>query len=183
MKEIEIPLFEEAWKVTDKIPGKFRKDQGELLYPYVISLPKDCLIVEVGSYMGRSTSLWAQSKRGIIAIDPLLKKSKGVIATFKNTVKMFPNITWKQIESSKYKGPLELPIGFLFIDANHNYPYPLQDFGYFEKWLLPNAIVAFHDVHCPGVPQSASELVDQGKLLELKVERDLFIAQYIGKKK
>ena len=53
------------------------------------------------------------------------------------------------------------PIGVLFIDGNHN--QAMQDFGAWEKYLIKDGIVLFHDyyLHSPMVMEACHEIAEQ----------------------
>jgi pyrrolidone-carboxylate peptidase len=105
------------------IPGWLSKREEKLLAYFAAKTPG--LIVEIGSYQGKSTVAMARvTKNKIYAIDPhYLKSYKKFLANTKKYKNIIPikktsekaNINWK------------LPIALLHIDGNHEYEFVKQD--------------------------------------------------------
>ena len=143
--------------------------QGEFLY----NTAKKCLgkgvIVEIGSWKGRST-IWlgrgskAGSKVNIYAIDPhtgspVHKQMYGEVQTFKEFEKnikrakiddvVVPIVKTSEEAEKDWKSQ---PIEFLWIDGNHNYEFVKLDFDKWSPYLVEGGVIAFHDtVHSPEV--------------------------------
>jgi len=64
-------------------------------------------------------------------------------------------------QSFSWEVNCDRPIGFLFIDALHDYPSVTRDFFHFERWLASGAYIAFHDYadYYPGVKTFVNELL------------------------
>jgi predicted O-methyltransferase YrrM len=132
------------------VPGWLTDEEGEALY----DLAKRCtgrgVIVEIGSWKGKSTvCLGLGSRDGaharIFAIDPHANYRFG---DFKENVDragigdlIEPVASLSQPAADDFEEPIEL----LFVDGSHEYDLVLEDF---EKWVpkvVDGGWVAFHD--------------------------------------
>ena len=132
------------------VPGWLTDEEGEALY----DLAKRCtgcgVIVEIGSWKGKSTiCLGLGSRAGagarIFAIDPHADYRFG---DFKANVEragvadlVTPIASLSQPAADDFDKPIEL----LFVDGSHEYELVLEDF---EKWVpkvVDGGWVAFHD--------------------------------------
>jgi len=166
--------FEEAWPKIDAIGGFLVPGQERCLFDLVRALPNDAVILEVGSFLGRSTVSMALACRGtdrhIFAVDTF----EGNATDFVNGVN---NVHWTgsdflhafeaNLERSgvrQYVTPLRgtsrdiakhwaQPIDLLFLDGSHEFEDVKADFEDFFRWLVPGGCVALHDVtpSWPGV--------------------------------
>lgn len=161
------PQFADVWPDIDHVPGFLIPGQEHWLYTIVSSLPEDAVIVEIGSFLGRSTTAMAFACKGtgrkIYCIDTF----QGNDSDF---VKGESNVTWegdefltqfkKNISSNdlmEYVIPMpglshevgadwDRKIDFLFIDGSHVYEDVLRDFETFGPHVKAGSIIAFHDV-------------------------------------
>ena len=132
------------------VPGWLTDEEGEALY----ELAKQCsgrgVIVEIGSWKGKSTiCLGLGSRAGsgvrIYAIDPHTEHRFGDFranverAGIHDLVTPIPSLS--QPAADDFHEPIEL----LFVDGSHEYDLVLDDF---EKWVpkvVDGGWVAFHD--------------------------------------
>ena len=132
------------------IPGWLTDEEGEALYELARSCRGDGVIVEIGSWKGKSTiCLGRGSLAGasvpIYAIDPHADYRYG---DFKANVDragiadlVRPVASLSQPAADDFDQPIEL----LFVDGSHEYELVLEDF---EKWVpkvVEGGWVAFHD--------------------------------------
>jgi predicted O-methyltransferase YrrM len=132
------------------IPGWLTDEEGEALYELARSCRGDGVIVEIGSWKGKSTvclGLGSQAGRSvpIYAIDPHADYRFG---DFKQNVEragiaelVRPIASLSQPAADGFDEPIEL----LFVDGSHEYDLVLEDF---EKWVpkvVDGGWVAFHD--------------------------------------
>lgn len=153
--------LEEVKRIVEKVNGFLSYMEGEFLYEQARNCSGKGVIVEIGSWKGKST-IWlgkgskAGKKIRIYAIDPHTgssehKKIYGKIWTFeefKNNIKnagvddvVVPILKTSEEASKDFKGYVE----FIFIDGAHEYEFVKLDF---EKWfpfLIDGGIMAFHD--------------------------------------
>lgn len=159
--------FDDIWPAIDGVKGYLVPGQERWLYHAVQNLPDDATIVEIGSYMGRSTTAMAfacrGSKRQIFAIDTFagnesdFVKGKnnvdweggGYLEVFKENLRtndLLGFVTPVQAYSFEAGKKWNEPIDFLFVDGSHEFEDVLQDFELFFPHVKPGGVVAFHDV-------------------------------------
>lgn len=172
--------FHPLWEEIKNIPGWLTEVEALHLYAHALKVAPNHIIVEIGSFCGRSATLFAHTGLQVITIDPMtpstdydncLTITELEAITLRQNVAKYPNITWirarsdeveaSMLQAAKVPSPA-LPIGLLYIDANHQYPNPLNDFNHFQSGLTKNSYVAFHDYgsNFPGVKRSVDEIGD-----------------------
>jgi len=189
-------------KVVDGISGWLTHNEGELLF----NLAKDCtgrgVIVEIGSWMGKSTIyLGRGSKLGnkvkIFAIDPHAGGSigqvqrRGKISTFdsfKKNIKdgqvddiVVPIVKTSEEAAKDFKEPIEV----LFIDGDHAYDMVKKDFKLWFPKMINGGIIAFHDTDGkPGPTKLASQAVHRSKFFKsIKLVDSITVAQKVQRNK
>lgn len=160
--------------------GWFSEEEAGLLLSTVSralrELPGNCAVVEIGSYLGRSTVLLASAVHDlrphgqVVAIDPhagVVSIAGGLghgVPTYEafcaNVVAAGLQDTVCAIRQCSTDVSWDQPIGLLFVDGLHDYESVSADFGNFERCIVPGGLVAFHDyaIHWPGVVQFVDEL-------------------------
>lgn len=137
------------------IPGWLQHGEMALL----AILAEGRVVLELGSYMGRSTVAMAPFAKHIYCIDHFHPKSagQGYNPESEGTLdKFLSNIApWRHkiaYMQAMTKDALTIswpPIELLFIDAGHRYLEVMHDLG-FVQFLTPGGIVALHDTEKPG---------------------------------
>jgi predicted O-methyltransferase YrrM len=132
------------------VPGWLTDEEGETLYELARGCSGRGVIVEIGSWKGKSTiCLGLGSRAGagvrIYAVDPHADYRFG---DFKANVEraeiadlVTPIASFSQAAADDFAEPIEL----LFVDGSHEYDLVLEDF---EKWVpkvVDGGWVAFHD--------------------------------------
>jgi len=132
------------------IPGWLTDEEGEALYELARACTGKGVIVEIGSWEGKSTvCLGLGTKAGaavpVYAVDPHANYRFG---DFKTNVEragiadlVRPVASLSQSAAEEFHEPIEL----LFVDGSHEYELVLEDF---EKWVpkvVDGGWVAFHD--------------------------------------
>jgi MMP 1-O-methyltransferase len=132
------------------IPGWLTDEEGEALY----ELAKRCsgrgVIVEIGSWKGKSTiCLGLGSRAGagvrIFAIDPHADYRFGDFKANVDRAGITDLVTPMASLSQAAADDFEEPVELLFVDGSHEYDLVLEDF---EKWVpkvVDGGWVAFHD--------------------------------------
>ncbi|MEM7468747.1 MAG: class I SAM-dependent methyltransferase, partial [Pseudomonadota bacterium] len=159
--------FNQIWPAIDRVKGYLVPGQEMWLYNMVHGLPDDAVIVEIGSYMGRSTTAMAfacrGTKRQIYAIDTFAGNDS-------DFVKGVNNVDWQggdyfelfktnladnnlldyvtPIQSYSYEAgeSWDQAIDFLFVDGSHEFEDVVSDFELFFPFVRPGGVVAFHYV-------------------------------------
>jgi predicted O-methyltransferase YrrM len=138
--------------LVSRIPndGSLTMEEGLCLYNLARTRHVDGVIVEIGSWQGRST-IWlakgalADGKTKIYAIDPHIEHT---LTIFKQNIKRagIENVVIPIVMKSEeaVKGWNE-PISLLWIDGSHDYEDVKKDLLFYEPYLQIGGIVAFHD--------------------------------------
>jgi len=132
------------------IPGWLTDEEGEALFELARQCHGDGVIVEIGSWKGKSTvclglGSQAGSATPIYAIDPHADYRFGDFKTNMEQAGIAelvrPIASLSQPAADTFDEPIEL----LFVDGSHEYDLVLEDF---EKWVpkvIDGGWVAFHD--------------------------------------
>lgn len=153
--------LEETKKLTTKIDGWLLDKEVEFLYKTSKSCQGKGVIVEIGSFKGKSTVCLALgSKNGknlkIYAIDPhisdfehrLYNQKKSTFKIFQSNIKEagIANIVNPIVKSSKEAvKDWSRSIEFLWIDGDHSYQGAKADFDLYSPFMAEGGIIAFHD--------------------------------------
>ena len=145
------------------------------------ALPSSHTVVEVGSYLGRSTVVLAgvigavAPRARVYAIDPHEREVGAADSGIETTPPTFDRFleNLARVGVSRYVVPIRRrsyevdwrdPIALLFVDGLHDYENCARDFRHFEPWLALGACAAFHDYATwPGVTAFVDELAGSGR--------------------
>jgi predicted O-methyltransferase YrrM len=191
--------FQRDWKTADgvrlspqttlwemrRVEGWLDDAEARLLIELVTrmaSAGQACSIVEVGSYCGKSTVVFASTLKqldlpdsrvsAVGTFDGRITALDGSIASTGSTLEKFrANIASAGVAS--FVEPVvthsddwswNLPVDFAFIDGLHDYEHVAADFDRVSARLRPGGVLAFHDCapHFPGVQRFVQELVQTG---------------------
>lgn len=113
---------------------------------------KNKLIVEIGSYVGKTTRELAKSNI-VVAVDPFISgydprelhmmNMDGVEKMFRANIKG-KNVIWFKEKSEEVLGRWNIAIDGVFIDSEHTTKALTIDCGWI-KYVKPGGILAFHD--------------------------------------
>jgi predicted O-methyltransferase YrrM len=132
------------------IPGWLTDEEGEALYELARGCQGAGVIVEIGSWKGKSTvCLGLGSQAGtsvpVYAIDPHADHRFG---DFKTNVEragltelVHPIASLSQAAADSFDKPIEL----LFVDGSHEYALVLEDFEQWVPKVVDGGWVVFHD--------------------------------------
>jgi predicted O-methyltransferase YrrM len=170
--------------IMDSIEGWLTRNEASLLAgsaALALMHAGPAPIVEIGSYLGRSTVVLASVVANVdpdskvYAIDPHegeLTQRSGSATTGPSTFDDFrSNIhvsglseSVETIRDFSYNVCWNRPLAMLFVDGFHDYFNVKRDFTHFETWIRPGGYVAFHDcdVAYPGVQKFVDELLAIG---------------------
>jgi len=157
--------FLRVWPSIEPIEGYLDSPgQEEWLFQTALALPDPAVIVEIGSFMGRSTVCLAYGCRGtgkrIYSIDTFAGNDSDFQdgSEFQRGPyfeKFWDNLTQRGLAdfvtplvglSSTIAPIWRKPIDLLFIDGSHEYPDVLEDFQNYFPHVRRGGIVAFHDI-------------------------------------
>ena len=141
-------------------------------------------IVEIGSFMGRSTCYLATGTKNaqrekVYAIDHFTGSEEHQegesreVAAVVNTGSTYPQFleNIKKFSVDDYVHPIrassreaaatwDQPIRLLFIDGDHSYEASKEDFALWSPHIVPGGLIAFHDIgDWPGVTAFYRELM------------------------
>ncbi len=163
------------------VEGYLLEPVGEMLYRLACRVPEDGLIVELGSYKGRSTICLAQSGRKVWAVDHFLGEPLDVLddkghalpdhvagdyrAAFMANTAPYENV--RAIVQPTAFGPAGMPVpgGFidlLFVDAGHDYESVTADLAAWEPHMRPRGVIVFDDANFPGVARAMADAGGRG---------------------
>ena len=170
----------EIKKLLEKVDGWISDEEGELLF----NLAKNCkgkgVIVEIGSWKGRST-IWLGlgSKQGsqakVYAVDPhtgskVHTEMYGKVWTFdefKMNIKManLSDVVIPVVKTSAEAAKnFNMPVELIFIDGDHEYDAVKLDFDLWFPKLVDGGIMAFDDtVVAPGPKKVVDEFLYKSK--------------------
>jgi len=143
----------------ERLAGPIKPEEGLWLIEAARCVPAGTVIVEVGSYTGKSMSCLATGSAAgnqvpVYAVDPWLLNvrvqwdTEQAWKTFQERVTRYdiarvvrPIMGWSHLSAAK----VVEPIGLLFIDGNHSYQGVRRDWMVWAPKLASGGIVAFHD--------------------------------------
>jgi predicted O-methyltransferase YrrM len=170
------------------VGGWLTEEEGDTLYRLARACTGRGVIVEIGSFKGRSTICLARGSQAgrnlpVYAIDP----HRGVgYEDFKRNLAeagvehMVTHIRQPSQEALPAIG--EEPIELLFIDGNHKYPMVLEDFELFVPRLVDGGYLVMHDTTSPfpGSKRVAEERVYRSR--RFRDVRFVFSTMTVGQK-
>lgn len=163
--------FREAWPVVDAVPGWLELREAELLWTLAAAVPRGEAIVEIGSYLGRSTvALALGAPRGVLvhSVDPHTGDRSEVDAglTIDTWVGFRENLDRagcadrvvvfraSSVEAAAtWDGP---SIGLLFVDGWHSTEAVVADVESWRPHLAAQPILVFDDHNDPEVAAGVS---------------------------
>ena len=172
--------------------------EGYALMLFAARGPGTGEIVEIGSWMGRSTCWLAygsksHSREKVHAVDPfdggpMLSETDPVKNEGTTYFSFVDNLTKHELfdhvipivaTSTQAIKQWKKPVRLLFIDAEHTYSAVKQDFELWTRFLIVNGVVVFDDVtnQYPGVLQFYEELMANSQEYQelLKVGKMKFV--------
>ena len=175
------PRFQQALQRAAPVEGFTTPGELSLLYHLAVAATGPGRIVEIGSYLGRSTIVLASAvvdtgREPVVAIDPHTAALMIEGLPPRDTRNEFlANLTTAGIRehvelvrdysvraAAEWEGD---PIRLHFVDGWHTREAVLEDVGEWAKWFTPELVAVFDDyMTSPGVRQAIRELQDQGVL-------------------
>lgn len=156
------------YDVLNEVTGWLSKEDAQLLINYTINIRDSNVIVEIGSYRGRSTIVMAlYSTVPVYSIDPHQPSvgdpyqfgdvDRGVFC--RNLIKFGVSDKVRQInlESVDVGLIFNKPVGFLFVDGSHSYKGVRDDLSVWIPHISKGGHIAFHDYNAPQIQHAIKE--------------------------
>jgi len=173
-------------KRLDDLPGWLSYEEGETLYTLAQKCTGRGVIVETGSWRGKSTTcLGLGSKAGkgvkICSID---RHTDGTFPDFQQNIEkagIADLVTPIRSRSQDAWQDFEKPIELLFIDGAHQYDLVKDDFDHWVPKVVEGGVVAMHDTTWfEGPRRVADEMVFKSR--HFKNARFVFSSTSLGTK-
>ncbi|MCW5912360.1 MAG: class I SAM-dependent methyltransferase [Cyclobacteriaceae bacterium] len=179
---LEYREFLKVFPAIDSIEGFLKSPHQEFwFFKTAWYSTKDAIIVEIGSFKGRSTVSFGfacrNTDRHVYAIDLFegdnnIYGSGDFISDFNRNVSscgLEPYITPIKKHSLEVAKSWIKPIDILFIDGSHEYEDVKDDFNAFYPFVKPGGIIALHDIRgmWDGVVRFWNEVKQQNLLCDI----------------
>jgi predicted O-methyltransferase YrrM len=149
----------------DELPGWLTAEEGETLYRLAKACTGRGVIVEIGSWRGKSTTcLGLGSKAGnqvpVFAVDPHSEHTFGDFSRNMEDAGLTDLVTPVPGRSQELAEGFDEPIELLFIDGAHQYELVNVDFDRWVPKVVEGGVVAMHDTTWfPGPKRVADERI------------------------
>ena len=138
---------------------------------------KESTMIEIGSFTGESTVIFAREFKTVITIDPFIPyldvRQESALRTYKqdrwnhieevfnNRIKPFSNILHLKMLSDDAVKEIKASVDFVYIDGMHTYDQCKKDIQNYLPLIKATGIIAGHDYSSafPGVKKSVNELL------------------------
>lgn len=174
-------------KRIDEIDGWFSYSQQAALYEIVKGLRPRSLIMEIGTYRGKSTLFYTLANPEVIVITndicnyPWTTKLDPAGFELKNKpiderVLHAGNVMQIIGRSSEIVKTWNLPIDFLFIDGKHSYDEVKQDINDWGKFVVKGGYIVFHDydVAHQEVMDGCADYIKDLEIIEINFNLGIF---------
>lgn len=168
----------EIKELVKNVEGYFGDIEGAFLYSAAKTIKGRGIILEIGSWKGKSTIWLAKAslsgpKVKVYAVDPHTgspehKEQFGTVDTFSDfkqnieragvTETVIPIVKTSMQAAQEWDGS---PIEFLWIDGAHEYEMVKQDFDLWSPYVVEGGTIAFHDTGLRSGTQGPKEFVEQ----------------------
>ncbi|MBW7943326.1 MAG: class I SAM-dependent methyltransferase [Candidatus Kuenenia stuttgartiensis] len=178
------------------IEGQLSLNEAEVLYEMAQSISENSVIVEIGSYRGRSTvalGLGALSGNGnrVYAIDPHLEFIGALGGAFGPVDQeiLYKNLSDARV--GKIVQVVSLPsvsvsraweqknIGLLWVDGDHRYTAVKADYLAWSPYLVEGGWILFHDSFMDDVKRLIDEVVQRSEVVFAKQVGQIGIYKYM----
>jgi hypothetical protein len=145
--------FETLFAQATDIAGWLTRDQAQVLFEHVRSLPSDSLVVEIGSHLGRSTMVLAGAREDVtvVAVDPFLPDWKYGAADTRlrfdanlATANLSGRVQVQQVRSGTLRPAWTSPVALVYVDGKHDVRTAADDLRW-SAFLPPGGRLLLHD--------------------------------------
>ena len=132
---------------------------------------KNMNMIEIGSYMGDSTIMFAQNFKNVITIDPFINNYDDneyptefaaltlVYDKFLENTSKYNNIIHIRKKSDDAIFDINDKVDFVYIDGHHIYEQVTKDIINYKKLVKDGGIIAGHDYPWDDVTKAVNELL------------------------
>ncbi len=191
---IKIPsiFYIRKLKELDRVSGHLGLNEGSLLFKIARSLKENSVIVEIGSFKGKSTCFIAEGigSRNIrfFCIDPwkdglMQEKGDEIFNEFLQNTKEYKDrlsiLRGFSHEVIK-EWPTQRKIDFLWVDGDHSYEGIRRDILNWIPLVRKGSFICFHDYRdAPGVKKAVDELVRNNKIKFVNREGCIYVSKLL----
>lgn len=162
------------WAAASRVNGWLTPNEGRFLHRAALAAGPGAHVVEIGSFLGRSTLCLAAGLgegASITSIDPHIGSPKhthllGCSDTYPHFLAALEREGVRERVrairklSSDALGDVEAPIDFLFIDGSHEYEDVVRDYELWSPKVRDGGRIAFHDSwHMQGPHRATAEIL------------------------
>lgn len=154
-------------KFPEDVQGWLTEKEGQKLY----ELAAGKLVLEMGSYCGRSTICMAQSAKQVVAVDTFHCTNTvgdgNKYPEFEENIKRYGVKDRIHVSCGRFdlelrylasQAPQEFDL--VFVDGSHDEASVTEDIQLALPLLHPNGIISFHDYAYPGLWPDVKKVVD-----------------------
>jgi hypothetical protein len=141
--------------------GHYKNGLEDLIdYVNKFSNIKEMVMIEIGSYAGESTELFAKNFKKVISIDPYINDYdendpacqymdfNEVYNTFSNVISKYNNISHIRKTSDEAINDLkDIKVDLIYIDGLHTYEQVKKDIENYKKIINNYGFISGHDYH------------------------------------
>ena len=164
--------FDQIKETANEIEGWLEDNEGKLLYDYAKKCKGHGVIVEIGSWKGKSSIYLAKgaingNNPEIYTIDPHITSTgepNGSLEDYKKNMEkagLSGKITHIVEKSEDAVKNFNKPVEFIFIDGFHQYESVKLDFEEWSKWVIDDGFIALHDVRSWLGPKQLAREIDR----------------------
>lgn len=145
-----------------------------IMYINTFKPVNELTMIEIGSYIGESTVIFASAFKQVISIDPYIDNYdptdhackhapfEKVYQQFLYNTRSFSNIKHIRKFSDQAVLDFELDsIDFVYIDGNHQYEFVKKDIESYYKIIKPQGFLGGHDYSCDAVKNAIKNTIFQ----------------------
>jgi len=157
--------------------GKRDLTQGLLdLISYINNIypTKSLRLLEIGAYVGESTSIFCQHFESVTTIDPHLEFNRKfannleIYHAFCFRMKPHTNYTLiRKTSDAAFEELADQQFDVVYIDGNHDYDYVKKDILNYQKLVKPNGFITGHDYNNGhvGVEKAVDEYLGKPQMI------------------
>lgn len=164
---MKVSEVEQAVNIAFEVPGLYRRGEAAFLYTLARRMG---LLVELGCYLGRSTSLLVQAasiwEADVVSIDAFTPMPNNLTQSTPEKwshnlqkVGLTPPELIVKTTDEAFK-TWDREISMLFIDANHEYEQVARDIKQWSKFIKVGGTLVLHDMFYPSITGVANAVTE-----------------------